>query len=863
MHGGGLKRRRCSFFIHSNIRLINTLKADTLPNVSFYPKAPGLFAAVVVLLGLFFTSLISAPAAAQVTPPPSGLSNPMQNQPRNFTITSVVVSGAETRTDGMIIATAGLQEGEQVTIPGPDIGEAIKRLHRTGLFADVQIFELNRSGREIELEIQVTEQPRLDSFEITGPKRSQRRDLRDLIPLIPGFAVTDASRAQAERAIIRYFRDEGYRNTQVEIIETDFDEIRNRVSLEFKVERGDRLEIEEIVFEGNETFDDSELRGELEEIKRDTFWRFLTRQTFDEASYETAQENLISFYQKNGFRDMRIVDDSVYVYNHKRDKEGLGVYMKIAEGPQYRIRNVEFEGNTVYEEEELISALGFSKGDVYNQEKFDRNFYGNEQNTDVYAMYHDIGYLFLREEIEVNSAPGDSLDISIVLAEDEIATIRQVEFMGNTKTHDHVVRRNLRNIPGSNYSRSAIQRSMRELSTLGYFVPENLDIDLDYDYEEKTVDLFYSVDESAGSDNFELSGGFGGRQFGVILSARVNFNNFSAGNLFNGSAWRPLPSGDGQKLSLGVQLTGRGYRSFNFGFQEPWMFGRPNSFSVNTSYSFFEFSGTTQNERYEQFRSSVALGRRLQWPDDLFTQTTRVQFQLFDTAFPRGLIEPGRSTTLSIRLGISRNSLDNFISPNTGSTFDIGFETAVPLPGLDQFYQFDTSFTQHVPIVGDLVATTGFEYGYLGWYSDKNRSQYQRYYLGGTQLQQQQTFYQNNIDLRGFPGGRNGSISPYNSGDPIGGRIYSKYASELRYPAVRSEQLQFIPYLFAEAGNSYRDFSDFDPFRVKRSVGLGSRIFLPILGLIDISYGYRLDGVPGTPVEAGQWEFLFNIGSPF
>lgn len=857
--------RSFTFSVHSNLRLINTVKADTSSNVSFYSEAPRFSAAIVVLLGLFFAGfLLPAPAALAQIPPSSGaLSNPLDSQPRTFTITSLVVSGAETRTDAMIIATTGLEEGGEVTIPGPDIGEAIKRLHRTGLFADVQIFETNRTGRQIELEIEVREQPRLDSFEITGPRRSQRRDLRDLIPLVPGFAVTDASKAQAERAIIRYFRDEGYRNTEVEIIETDFDEIRNRVSLEFKVDRGERLQIEEIVFEGNDSFDDSDLRSELDEIKRNRFWRFLTRQTFDQASYQQAQENLISFYQKNGFQDMRIVDDSVYVFNHRRSKEGIGVYMKIDEGPQYRIRNIEFEGNTVYEEEELIAALDFEKGDVYNQEKFDRNFYGNERNTDVYAMYHDIGYLFLREDIEVNNVPGDSVDIFIQLAEDEIATIRQVEFMGNTKTHDHVVRRNLRNIPGSNYSRSAIQRSMRELSTLGYFVPENLDVDLDFDYDEKTVDIFYSVDESAGSDNFELSGGFGGRQFGVILSARVNFNNFSAANLFNGSAWRPLPSGDGQRLSLGVQLTGRGYRSFNFGFQEPWMFGRPNSFGFNTSYSYFEFSGSSRNERYEQFRSSVSLGRRLQWPDDLFTQSTRVQFQLFDTAFPRGLIEPGRSTTLSVRLGLSRNSLDNFISPNSGSTFDVGFETAVPLPGLDQFYQFDTGFTQHVPVIGDLVATTGFEYGYLGWYSDNNRSQYQRYYLGGTQLQQQQTFYQNNVDLRGFPGGRNGSISPYDSGEPIGGRIFSKYAFEVRYPAVRSEQLQFIPYVFAEAGNAYRDFNDFDPFRVKRSVGLGSRIFLPILGLIDISYGYRLDGVPGTPVDAGEWEFLFNIGSPF
>ncbi|MCH8558808.1 MAG: outer membrane protein assembly factor BamA [Balneolia bacterium] len=816
-----------------------------------------------ILAGLL--TLTTQTSKAQVVPPPTGgvLTNPLDATPRTFTISEITVTGAETRSETMIIATSGLDVGGSVTIPGPDLGEAIQRLHRTGLFSDVQIFQLSRSGGQIHLEIEVTEQPRLDRFEIVGPRRSHRRDLRDKMPLIPGFAVTESSKAQATNVIMRYYRDRGYRNTEVVIVERDRDEVRNRVTLEFQVDPGERIQIREIVFEGNDSFRSSKLRSELDAIKRTTFWRSLTRQTFDRESYREAQDNLIAFYQRNGFRDIRIVEDSVYVFETPRGREGIGVFMRLQEGPQYRVRNIEFEGNTVFTTPELMASLDFEKGDVYNEERFQENLFMNRRGNAVRELYHNTGYLFMDLDVDIRDVPGDSLDVFVGIVEDEIATINRVEFVGNTKTHDHVVRRNLRNIPGSTYSQSAIQRSVRELATLGYFVPENIVPDLDPDPVNKEVDIFYSLDESAGSDNFELSGGFGGRQFGVILSARVNFNNFSARNMFRGEAWRPLPSGDGQRLSLGVQLTGRGYRNYNFGFQEPWLFGQPNSLGVNMSYSFFRFSGAVRDEQYEQFSTSVSLGRRLTFPDDFFTQTTVLRFQTFESGFPVGLIQPGRSTTLSVRAGLSRNSLDNFISPNTGSTFDTGLEVAIPLPGLDQFYQADIGFTQHIPIVGRLVASSGFEYGYLGWFSDNNRSQYQRYYLGGTQLQQQQTFFQNNIDLRGFPGGRNGSISPYEGNDAIGGRIYSKYSAELRYPAVSSEQIQLIPYLFFEAGNSYRDFNEFDPFRVKRAVGLGTRVFLPILGLVDLSYGYRLDGIPNTNVQAGQWEFLFNIGAPF
>lgn len=810
-------------------------------------------------LVLFFIFISAAQVLGQ-----TGLTNPLDNPPRQLIINSIDVVGNETRSQTMIIATSGLQIGEEITVPGDAIGEAIKRLFRTGLFSDVFISEVGRTGNRIDLRIHVVEQPRLDRYEITGVRRSQRRELREQIPLLTGFAVTESSLSQSINVIKRYYREKGYRNTEVEVITTDIDELRNRISLEFKVNRGERIQISSIEFEGNENFSDRSLRRQLKSIKRNTFWRFLSRQTFDRASYAEAQQNLINHYKKNGFRDVRIVEDSVYVYQRNERRQGIGVFMRVEEGPQYRVRNITFEGNSVYPDQVLASSLDFEKGDVFNEEKYNENLRSNRHNTDVIALYHDSGYLFLQLEDNIRVVPGDSLDIHIQMVEDEKATIRRVEFVGNTKTNDHVVRRNLRSVPGDFYSRSGIQRTIRELAILGYFVPENIIPDLEPDFEEKTVDIYYSLDESTSTDNFELSGGFGGRQFGVILSARINFNNFSAQNFTDRESWRPLPSGDGQRLSLGVQMTGRGFRSYNASFQEPWLFGRPNSFGVGAYYSFLRFSGLGGvTERYTNFGTSVSLGRRLTWPDNYFTQTTILSYQYFESGVSRGLIEAGDASTLSVIFGLERNSLDNFISPNYGSKFTASLELAPPIIGFQQYYLGEIKFQHHLPIVGSLVLTSGFDFGYLGWFSDKDRSQYQRFYLGGTQLQQQQTFYQNNIDMRGFPGGRNGSISPYDGLEPIGGRIYNKYVAELRYPAIRSEQVQLIPYVFFEAGNSYLDFNTYDPFNVKRVAGFGTRVFLPILGLIDLSYGYRLDGIPETRIRPGQWEFLFNIGAPF
>ncbi|MEX0890054.1 MAG: POTRA domain-containing protein, partial [Balneolaceae bacterium] len=349
----------------------------------------------------------------------------------------------------------------------------------------------------------------------------------------------------------------------------------------FHVDPGDRIKIRRILFEGNEAFSDRKLRRQLSTIKEDTWWRLFKRHVYTEEDYNEAIGNLQTFYRENGYRDIRILQDSVYVFDYRHalrgTLDGVSVDFTVEEGPQYRIRNISWEGNTVYEDEELRAMLDFEEGEVFNATKFEENLYMNRDENDITSMYQNIGYLFFEIMPDIRVVGEDELDLHFDIIEREIATIRDVNFTGNTRTHDDVVRRNLRTIPGNTYSRSAIVRTIRELSTVGYFNPEAIEPDLAPDPENRTVDITYGLDESQSTDNFEFSGGFGGRQIGVILAARVNFNNFSVQRMFEEGGWNPIPSGDGQRLSLGVQVTGQGYQSYNFSFQEPWFRGRPTS----------------------------------------------------------------------------------------------------------------------------------------------------------------------------------------------------------------------------------------------------------------------------------------------
>lgn len=815
-----------------------------------------------ILLTLLILLGVLSPTTAQVVVSDTtrlSLINPSANDPKLLKILGITTTGLQSTNEPFIIATSGLQVGEEILVPGSAITNALRRIYRTGLYADVQILEGSRTDEGIYLTIFVREQPRLDSFEIVGIKKSARREVRERIPLLTGFGITNSTIAQAESAIKRYYLEKGYRYTNVNNRVEVIDSVLNRANILFTIEPGTRLQVERINIIGNETVSDRIAKKKMKEVKENTWYR-LARQLFKKDKYETAKENLISYYKSRGYRDVQIVNDSVYVTDTGR-REGIQIDVNVIEGPKYFVRNIVWDGNTVHTEERLNQALGFNKGDVFNETLFQENLEINKDETDITSIHQNLGYLFFRIEPNIQVVAADSLDLNFFIIEDEIAKIEKVEIKGNTRTHDNVIRRELRTYPAEIYSRSAIIRSVRQLQTLNYFVPEKIDPQLDVDYDKKITNITYNLEETTGTDNFELSGGFGGRGIGMILSARVNFNNFSIQNMFNRDAYSILPTGDGQRLSLGIQVTGRGYQNYDIGFNEPWLNGKPTSLGFNTSYSLYNTSTYT----YELFSTSVSMGRRLTWPDDYFSQSNAIILQKYNVDDQEGQYfgASGNTFLLSFRSSIERNSLDNFISPNNGSKLSLSAEFAPPVFAFSQYYKLKAEYQYHIPIIGKLVSSFGLEWGHLGWFGSEGRSQFQRYYMGGTPLQQRQSFTNDNIDLKGFPGGLGGSITPFANGQPIGGRIYNKYSTELRYPLVSNAQLQLIPYIFAEAGNVYRTFNTYDPFDVKRVSGIGTRIFLPILGLVDLSYGYRFDGVYGTSILPRRWEFLFNIGAPF
>ncbi len=807
----------------------------------------------ILLLIIILTPLKPLAQQLQITDPT------LQN-PEEYRIAQVLVEGNETTREQFIINTSGLVEGKMITHPGDDIPEAINRLFRVGLFSDVQIYIENQTLTSLNIRIVVIEQPRMLEYKIEGVKKSESRDLEDLITLVQGAAITDASLEQAKRTINRFFREKGFWGTEVSTRVEASDEIENRSILYFEVQKGEKLEIKDIRFEGTELFTKKKLLKVIKPIKEDAWWKFLSKKLYKKEDFDEGVANLMTHFQEQGHVDARIISDSLWVDTFDKGKEGLILSFSIYEGPQYKVRDITWDGNTVYTDEQLSQSLGFTKGDIFNQTLYDENLNFNKTSTDINSLYQNIGYLFFQAIPTITKVGDDSLDIHFDIYEDEIATIRRVTFSGNTQTHDDVVRRTLRTIPGATYSRDAIVRSVRELSTLGFFDPQNITPDVQPIPQNKEVDVSFLVDESASTSNFEFSGGYGGRAIGALISARLNFNNFSLQRALAGD-FTPFPSGDGQNLSLGVQVTGTGFQSYSFGFVEPWLNGKPTSLGVNLSYNFIQYRGFSDKNKL--FSSSVSIGKRLRWPDDYFSSRTAIGYQLYDVQGTTSFLAAGTSSIISLSQAFERNSLDNFISPNTGSKLGLSIEVAPPLPGLSEYYKIKTDYQYHIPIVDKLVLTSQVNFGFIGFFTDDRRSNFQRFLVGGTQLQQRQSFLYDNIDLRGYPGGNDGSIAPIIDGRQVGGRVFNKYSVELRYPAVSNEQLQLIPYTFYDAGNAFNDFSTFDPFNVKRAVGFGTRLYLPVLGLVDLSYGYRLDSIEGTDTFAGQWEFLFNIGAPF
>jgi outer membrane protein insertion porin family len=636
------------------------------------------------------------------------------------------------------------------------------------------------------------------------------------------------------------------------------------------------MEVERIRFFGNETFDDGDLRGAMEKTRENRWWRIWKGEKFKRNAYEEDLQKVIDYYRENGYYDAQIVSDSVYYMN----EEGVAVDVTVQEGNQYYVRDIRWQGNTVYSDQTLTQRLGLQEGDVYNAVAMEKNLRGNRKGTDVMGLYMDRGYMRANVQPTVRVAGEDSLDITFDVREGDVYEFGDIQITGNTKTNDYVIRRELYTVPGERFSRSAIKESIRRLSQLSYFSKQSLQggPDVSVDEQQKEANLTYDVKE-VGSDQLELSGTFG--RFGIVLQLGFKFNNFSAQNLFDASAWKPLPSGDGQKLSVNIRTNGRFYQNYSLSFTEPWFGGTPTPVGGSIAYSrytrgIYNTSSSIQDGLFQRLSSSFFVRQRLDWPDDKFQTGTTIRYSLYrnrgivdstgqNVGLIQGSIPPGRSQSISIQQSLMRNSLDNPRFPRAGSKVRLSVELAPPIGDFEQYHKWKLETNWNVPLGDNFSFGIESNFGYIGTISGEP-VRFERFEVGGTAFDYQgRNFGTDPVFVRGYP---RGVIGPKEQGrgglDPLGARVLNKYTSEFRWMAVQSQQLQARPYLYADAVGAWESLDTYAPSNLYRSAGIGVKLFLPIVGMLEFNYGYNFDRFTPLQGAAGEgtpsWSFQFSLG---
>lgn len=863
---------------------------------------------------LFLILFIFSDAKAQVLLG-SDISAIDYTNPKAYVIGGITVSGIEYLDHGVIIVLSGLTVGERIEIPGDKTREAIEKLWQQGLFENIRLSATRIDGDMIFLELSMKERPRLSRFSFTGLRKSEADDIRDKIRLVRNDVVTEHLLLRTEGIIKKHFSEKGFMNTEVDIRQVRDTAAINQVELIIDVDKKSRIRIESINIHGNTALTDSKIKRQFKDTKErgvmkpfdsmdsllintgraalrldvvgmgQSIWEALTADISPrifkssrliDDDYKADQRNLIRKYNEMGYRDARIVKDSVY----RTGENTIAIDIHIDEGPQYYFGDIRWIGNTKYPAEVLDAVLGIQKGDIYNQKVLETNLMYNPTGLDVSSLYLDDGYLFFRiNPVEVR-VENDTIDLEMRIFEGKQATINRVSIKGNTRTNDHVVIRELRTRPGQLFNRSDIIRSTRDLAQLRYFDAETINPVPIPNPDDGTVDIIYEVEETS-ADQIELSGGWGyGRIIGTL---GLSFNNFSTRNIFNRSAWRPIPGGDGQKLSLRLQSFGRGYISYSASFTEPWLGGRkPNSLSVSYYHSLFSNGLSRNDENFASFKIdglSVMLGKRLQWPDDYFILIQNVSLQRYvldnyGRIFSFGTGD-GEYNSISYGITFGRKSVDQPIYPRGGSDFTVALTATPPyslfsskdyanLPDEERFkwmeyHKWHINAAWYQAIIGDLVVSVRSRYGFLGLYNrDIGVTPFERYFLGGDGL----SGY-NNLDGReiiAFRGYSNESLTPdYYKRTNVGATIYNKNTLEVRYPLSLNPNATIYVLGFAEAGNAWRNFGEFNPFDLKRSAGVGVRVFLPMFGLLGLDWGYGFDEIPGMPgANKGQFHFSIN-----
>jgi outer membrane protein insertion porin family len=813
------------------------------------------------------------------------------SSPFEYTIAEITVTGIKYLDKNTLISISGLELGERITIPGEDISSAIKKLWKQGLFSDISIDIIKIEDENIFLNILLKEHSKLAKFNFKGKiKKHDITELKEQLKLMRGKVLSENIINNSIYTIKLYFKDKGYNNIKVDYQITEDKQTINSSILTFNIDKGERVKIREIIIHGRKlrrnnkknffnkadmtyALSDFTIGRKMKETKEQKWWRFFKVSKFNDDNLESDLNAIIEKYNQKGYRDARILKDT----NYLNPDNTLTVEVWIHEGEPYKFRNISFVGNTIYSNEELSRILSIKSGDIFDKSVLDSRVYGSATGNDISSLYLDDGYLFFNATPVEIATENNEIDLEIRIREGQQAKVNKVILNGNTKTNDHVIMREIRTKPGDLFSRSDIIRTQRELAALDYFNPETLgDIDIDPDQVRNTVNITYNVEEKS-SDQINLQGGWGGGR--VIGTLMLQFKNFSTRNIFKPKQWGGiLPSGDGQQLMVSASSNGVYYQNYRLSFMEPWLGGKkPTSLNVSLYRNVFSNGLDGEDKERTQITGvTIGLGKRLQVPDDFFTYSNSLGFQQYKLENSQSFFSfsDGISNDFNFNAVLGRNSVDQPTFPRRGSYFSLNAKLTPPYSLFDgiedysnqtdqekykfiEYYKWNFRSKWYSAFTDKLVLATRMEMGYLGMYNKGvGAAPFGRFYLGGDGMSGMGYQFDGRelISLRGYS---NNSISPQ-----TGGTIFNRYSAELRYAISLNPASTVYALGFLEAGNAWDNFDYFNPFSVKRSVGVGVRITIPMMGLMGLDYGWGIDEIPGNP-DANIGQFHFSIGQTF
>lgn len=869
---------------------------------------------------LFIISLLSIIAQAQIAMPgattrQSGLGQSAPTRPNEYEIGGITVSGNKYLDEDLLLAVTGLKIGDKLHFPNDEaISKAIRNLWKQDLFADVSIDISKVIGDKVFLDIKIEERPRLSKKNFRGIKKSEAQELNDKIKLVANRVVTDGIKQDAVSRIKKYYYDKGYGNTTVNVTEKRDSTKTNSVILTFDIDKGNKTKINQINISGNQVATDTRLKRTLRSTKEmprvslhraddvyiypkdydpkkdgigldllhpsqameslDPYLRLkgiMSSSKYNEQKFQDDKQSMVEYYNSLGYRDASVPDDTVYTV----DNGNLNIDIKVSEGHRYYFGDIVWRGNTKYSDETLARILGIKKGDVYNAELLNKRLgiqVSPDGGEDISSLYMDDGYLFFRIEPREVSIAGDTINFEMVITEGSQATNSAITISGNDRTNEHVIRRELRTLPGNKFSRSDLIRSQREIANLGFFDPEKTGINPIPHPENGTVDIEYTVSEKS-SDQLQLSAGFGGgvRFYGNI---GITFNNFSLKNIFKPKTWDPLPIGDGQKLSLNYQSNAYSYSAFNFSFTEPWLGGRkPNALTVNFIYSKFGQPINNIPSYLKVMGGGVSMSKRVKFPDDNFVLTYGINYNYYEVRNYTGLIDGfnnGTSNNLFFKTVLARYSVNQPLYPTAGSNISFTFQFTPPWSAINgkdytdatpaqkykliEYHKYRFTAEWYQRIVGNMVFKFATKYGFLGYYNPQiGFSPFERFQVGGDGLSMNAFFIGRDIIAhRGY--------DVYNNENAT---IFNKYTAEVRYPFSQSPTSTIYALAFYECANSWSNFKDYNPFKLNRSAGLGVRLFLPMFGLMGLDYGVGFDRYNPATGNTGLKDigkFTFMLG---